>query len=575
MKFLLLACVLIISCSKKEELILAPLLPGHKREQHESYSKKIMIATQGEASTRAGLLMIEKGGNAVDAAVAVSFAISVERPQSTGLGGGGFMLIKMAGDTQPVAIDFREMAPARAHKKMYLDKNGEEIQRLSLDGVLAGGTPGLVAGLIEAHQKYGRLPLSFVIQPAIDLALKGFEVYPHLEKSIKWRSEVIKKYPASKKIFFKTDGTPLKGGDILIQKDLAKTLKLIQSDGRKGFYEGKTADLFEQGMRPYGGLISKKDLKSYEVKWREPISTTYRDYKLFSMPPPSSGGVHIAQILKILEPFNLSQYSVQSPEVVHLTSEAMKLAFIDRARYLGDSDFVKVPVKGLISTKYLDQLRKNISLKKTFELSLEDSANYIDAFPYESDQTTHFSIMDGEGNMVSSTQTINGLMGSAFVIPGTGIVLNNEMDDFATKIGASNLFGAVGGANNLVEAKKRPLSSMSPTLVLKENKPVLVVGTPSGTRILTCVAQVLLNYLEHKLPLYESVALTRFHHQWKPEYIRYDSSGLPIDTLKGLQAKGQSIEQKDLGCKVQAVSFEKGKLHGVSDPRGEGLARGL
>lgn len=546
------------------------LLKGHTRTQHEAFSDKIMIATQGEAATQAGIKMIELGGNAFDAAAAVSFAISVERSQSTGLGGGGFMLMDGPNFKHPLSLDFREKAPLKAHSKMYVDKKDEIISRKSLDGIFAGGVPGVVKGVLEMQAKYGKLTRQQVMQPAIDLAENGFKIYPHLAKAIEARQDVLKQYPASTSVFFKTDGGIKKEGDILIQKDLAKTLKTISDKGVNGFYKGWVAQAIVNESKRLGGYIQQTDLDKYNTKWRTPVHGTFKDYEIFSMAPPSSGGTHVIQILNTLEAFNLKEQGIQSPTSIHQTATAMQLAFVDRARYMGDADFVKVPVNGLISKKYAKELHKKIG-SKALKLEQDD---LLDAFPYESDETTHFTIMDSAGNTVSSTQTINGWLGSGVVIPGTGIVMNNEMDDFSKKPGDSNLFGAVGSKNNLVEPEKRPLSSMSPTIVRKDGKPVLALGTPSGTRILTCVSQVLLNYLEYEKDLYTAVAALRYHHQWKPDHIRVEEPGFSLGTKKALQSMGHEINHKDLGCKVQAVAFENNRLHGVADPRGEGLAKG-
>lgn len=556
-----------------------PMAPGEDVKEHVKTGEKYMIATQGRYSTTAGKKMMELGGNAMDAAAAVSFVISVERPQSTGIGGGGFLLYWQPGMDEPTAYDFREKAPLLGHPKMFLDKKGNEVPRKSLDGIFAGGVPGLVAGVIEAHEKYGKLPLATVIGPAIELAEKGFPVYPELAKALKYKADTLAKFPASKKIFFKkitknmkqTKYVVLEEGDLLVQKDLAKTLKAIQKKGRDGFYKGWVAKAIVDENRRRGGLIRMNDLRRYNVKKRRPVSGTYKGHEIYSMSPPSSGGIHVIQILNTLEPLNLGHYGIQDARTIHYTASAMQQAFADRARYLGDADFVKVPIKELISKEYAAKIRARIPKDRPLTKD-EVMPGKFDG--YESPETTHFTIMDSEGHIVSSTQTINGYFGASLVIPGTGIVLNNEMDDFATKVGAKNLFGAVGGKNNLVESEKRPLSSMSPTIVLKDMRPVLAVGTPSGTRILTCVAQTLMNYLEHKEPLLNSVAAVRYHQQWYPDELRVGEFGLKKAEEDKLRAMGYKINHKNLGCRVQAISYENGKLIGVSDPRGQGMADG-
>lgn len=560
LKFLILS-LLLLSCSHSSI---------KKRAGYEATGKDIMIATQGKYSTAAGMKMIRLGGNAFDAALAISYVISVERPQSTGIGGGGFMLYHQKGMKTPMALDFREAAPIKGRSDMFL-KNGKEVKNLSKDGILAGGVPGLVAGLSVIHKKFGSLPLSTILGPSITLAENGFKIYPHLAKALKYKAKLLASFPASKKIFFGKDGEILKEGDLLIQADLGKTLRAIAKRGRNGFYKGFVAKAIVKEQRKRGGLITHRDLRTYKVKNRQPVTGDYKGFKVYSMSPPSSGGTHIVEIMNIVENDNLKEYGHLSPKAIHLTSAAMQQSFADRAAYLGDSDFVKVPVKGLTSKAYAMNIRKGISLDRAKHRKATNKGN---PFPYESDETTHFTVMDGEGNVISSTQTINGWFGSGLVIPGTGIVLNNEMDDFATKVGASNLFGAIGGKNNLVEPRKRPLSSMSPTIIFKDKSPVLALGTPSGTRILTCVAGTILNYLEYKLPLYESVASLRFHHQWAPDEIRVEEPGFSSATTSRLKSMGYKINVKNLGCRVQAIALENGIMRGVSDPRGEGSALG-
>jgi gamma-glutamyltranspeptidase/glutathione hydrolase len=563
---------LIISCTSKsyQNSLTSPNDPINK-EDYESKASKVMIASQGKYATEAGLKMYDLGGNIFDAFAAVSFVISVERPQSTGLGGGGFLVFRTPEKPLGEAWDFRESAPKRAYENMYLDKDGEIIPNLSLDGMKAVGVPGLVAGVLEIQKKYGRLPLNLVMAPAIELAKKGFAVYPHLHKAIIERADVLKKYPASRKIFFHKDGSPLNTGEILIQKDLAKTLMKISSHGKDVFYKGEIADQILATSSRYGGILTQDDLEFYQVKKRLPLIGSFKDYKIITMPPPSSGGVHILQILNTLENDELNSNEPLDPKNIHLIASSMQRAFADRAEFLGDSDFHEIPISKILNKSYAKYLRSLIKENRSTPMN-EVKPGQFDFI--ESDDTTHFSIIDSDGNMIASTQTINGFFGSGVVAKGTGIVLNNEMDDFANKIGASNLFGAIGGKNNLVQPKKRPLSSMSPTLVLQNDKPLLSLGTPSGTRILTCVTNVILNYLEYKMPLYESVALTRYHHQWSPDEIRFDESFIPDKTITALKKMGYKINIKNLGCQIQATAFENNLLHGVSDPRGEGKASG-
>ncbi len=567
--------VFLVSCTSTTNLRQAKLINGKERSQYEAFGKKYIISTQGSATTKAAQYAFDQGGNIFDAATAASFAISVERPHSTGLGGGGFMVIHHANNKTEEAFDFREMAPRMANSKMFLDKNGKQIKQSSLTGALASGTPGLVAGVLEVQKKYGKLPLSTVLKPAINLAENGMVIYPALEKALKAEKNRLCKFPASKRIFLNDDCSEKKAGELLIQTDLANTLKKIAKKGRSGFYEGETAKKIVASQKSLNGLMSLNDLKYYKVKTREPVVGEYRGYKIVSMPPPSSGGTHIIQILNILENFDLKSFGAQSSKAIHLTSSAMQMAFADRAEYMGDSDFKKVPVDTLISKDYAKGLANKININKA--LSSKKLPVPFDKILKEPEHTTHFSIMDGEGNIVTSTQTINGWFGSAVVADGTGIVMNNEMDDFASHVGGINLFGAIGGRNNLVEPRKRPLSSMSPTIVYnKDGKPFMALGTPSGTRILTCVMQTMLNVLEYEMPLWEAVSATRYHHQWKPEEIRIGQPGFSSQVEAELKAMGHKINYKNLGCKIQAVMrYPDGRLHGVSDPREEGMSFGI
>lgn len=590
-KIILASLLLLTSCSNfqsngpyQKEIKYMPLAKGQKKEDHEKWGKDFLISTQGQFSSKSAHRMMKLGGNIIDAAVAASFVLAVERPQSTGVGGGGFALYNDVNRNKdfPLTVDFREKAPMKAHDKMFLDDKGDVIARMSLDGIFSAGVPGMVAGMLELHKKHGSLPLKVVLEDSIKLAKNGFEIYPELAYAISKRENIIKRYTATCAIFCDKKGNLLKEGDKLVQKDLAKTLRTISRKGRDGFYKGWVGRAIVKEHRRLKGLITQKDLDKYNVKYRDPIIGEYRGHKIFSMSPPSSGGVHIIQILNILRNDNLTEYGVQHSKTVHLRASAMQTAFSDRAKYLGDSDFTYVPVAGLTSLEYAKDLRyaipESTSLNERWSNSSDpfkfDLKNDKEVLKYESPETTHFTIADGKGNVFVSTQTLNGYLGSGVVVPGTGILLNNEMDDFATKPGANNLFGAVGGEKNLVKPEKRPLSSMSPTIVMKDGKPILGLGTPSGTRILTCVVQTIMNYLDHDMSLYDSIAATRVHHQWRPNVLYVEESGLPEGTIEDLKRMRHEIEYKKLGCRIQAISFENGKLHGVSDPRGRGLVSG-
>lgn len=568
---LLLLSLILVACSgtHQETLRTASLLPGHKRSQHEATSNGFMITSQGTVSSSAGFEMFRQGGNIIDAAVAVSFAISVERPQSTGIGGGGFLIFyeKKTGKTH--VFDFREVAPLRGHSKMFLNKDGTPNPNKSIYGPHAVAVPGLVRGLWDIHKRFGKLSWDKTLQPAIRLAEEGLPVYPHLIAAIKEESPQLKADLDAKEIFFQKDGSVPYQGQLLKQTDLAKTLRKIAKEGAKGFYEGTVAKSIVQTVRSRGGIISLEDLKSYRSKERQAVRGKYHNYEIISMPPPSSGGTHVVQILNLLEKQNLVQWGPQHPETIHRIATAMQISFADRAKYMGDPDFNPIPSKKLSSKAYAAHMQKYFG-----EKALPSSTFPLKKIPDGPTETTHFSVADREENIVVSTQTINGWFGSGMVARGTGIVLNNEMDDFAQTVGASNLFGAIGGDKNLVAPKKRPLSSMSPTIVLKDGKPFLALGTPSGTRIISCVAQTMLNVMEFRLPLYEAVAATRIHHQWQPEELRVENPSLPDATLLALRQKGHAVTNPILGCQIQAIQRVGNQWVGVSDPRGEGLAVG-
>lgn len=560
--------------SQKQESGNRVILTANERIDHQSaeaIGKTYAIATQGIYSTRAAKDILDQGGNAIDAAVAASFVLSVERPHSTGIGGGGFMLFRDGKTKTIYAVDFRERAPMKSFEKMFQDSNGKAIPTLSINGILASGVPGLVAGLLEIHEKFGKLKREQVMTPAIALADHGFPVYPNLARALLQKESILAQDPEASKIFLDKNKKALKEGQLLVQTDLSKTLRLIAKEGKKVFYNGSIADTYAYYFSKQKGLITKADFEAYKVKWKAPLRGSYKGLDIFSMPPPSSGGVHVIEMLNMLEKDKLSDLGFLSAESIHLATEAMRSAFADRAKYLGDSDFVKVPVETLISKKYADVRRKEFS--RAARTSKNVTAGSIPG--YEHTETTHLSIIDEAGNMVSTTQTINGYMGASLVLPGTGIVLNNEMDDFSAQPGAANLFGAIGGSANAVAPGKTPLSSMSPTIVLKNETPVMSVGAPGGTRIITCVMQTILNYLEYKLPLYESVAAIRYHHQWLPDKIDIDPPGPRTDVVEELKKRGHIVDINAVPCNVMAVSKEGDLLHAVSDPRDIGTSAAL
>lgn len=561
--------ILLIGCSHKVRIV-APTT-DRPRVAHEAKAKDVMVTTQGGATTRAALHVLGQGGNIIDAFVAASFAISVERPHSTGIGGGGFLLYFDKSTNQVYAFDFREIAPHRGRANMYLDKKGETQPLLSQDGALAVAVPGLVRGLWDIHKRFGKLPWKDCIEPAVKIAREGFPLYPQLQEALIDRKDVLWEDPEMRSTFFTKEGKVPLLGTIIYQENLAKTMERIGREGVTAFYEGEVAASIIKTIRDGGGIMTHKDLREYQMKERTPVTGAYKGTKIYSMPPPSSGGIHVIQILKMLEPYNLKDLKPQSAEAVHLTANAMQRAFLDRAMYLGDPDFNKIPVKSLIDEKYIAEMSSKIN---TPTATKADDLRPV-KLPYESSDTTHFTIADKDGNLVASTQTINGWFGSGTIARGTGIILNNEMDDFAQKVGAQNLFGAVGGKYNLVEPKKRPLSSMSPTIITKDGAPFMALGSPSGTRIITCVAQTILNAVEFEMPLYEAVAATRVHQQWQPDILKVESPYLSKEVEDELTKKGHKISHESLGCSIQAIKREGKQWIGVSDPRGEGLAKGL
>lgn len=521
-----------------------------------------MVATEQELASRIGLDILKAGGNAVDAAVGIGFALAVALPNAGNLGGGGFMMVHDAKTGKSVALDFREVAPLKATRNMYLDDKGNVINGKSLYTHYAVGVPGTVAGMEHALKKWGTMPLDKVIAPSIALAEKGFPVSETLAKILRQEQKNMGKWPATTEIFWK-NGAPLKRGDLLVQKDLAQSMRLIAQQGAKAFYEGAIAQKIAAEMAPHAGAVTLQDLREYKVAEREPVRGTYRGYEVVTMPPPSSGGTHLVQILNMLEQWPLAQWGQNSAQTLHHMAESSKLAYADRSEYLGDPDFVKIPLKGLTSKRYAE------SLAKTIDPNRARPAKEIkpgQPQPYESDQTTHYSVVDKAGNAVAVTYTLNTNFGSGIVAKGTGILLNNEMDDFAAKPGVANAYGLVGGDANAVAAKKRPLSSMTPTLVLKDGKPTLVTGSPGGARIITTVLQTVVNTIDFGNNPAEAAAAPRVHHQWTPDELRVEK-GLSPDTLALLKQRGHNIAVKPSMGRTQTIQIRNGQLYGYSDPR--------
>ncbi|MGD2184151.1 gamma-glutamyltransferase [Lusitaniella coriacea] len=531
---------------------------------HPVIAQQGIVATQEALATQAGLAVLEEGGNAIDAAVTIGFTLAVTLPRAGNLGGGGFMLVHHADSKETVAIDYREKAPKGATRTMFLDENGELDSEKSRFSHLSVGVPGTVAGLTLALEKYGTISLERALQPAINFAKNGFVVSRDFYDSLGFALPRMSNSTASMEIFFKSGEEPYNVGDLFVQKDLAETLELIVREGIQAFYRGKIADAIVVDMEANGGLITKEDLADYQPVIRQPVRGTYGDYEIYSMPPPSSGGIHLIQMLNILEPFELKKFGHNTAQTIHLMAETMKLAYADRSKYLGDPDFVPVPIAGLISKDYAEELRDRVNLEQATPSStiLPGEPNHFS----ESNETTHYSIIDRYGNAVSNTYTLNFSYGTGITVPGTGILLNNEMDDFSAKPGVPNAYGLIGGEFNAIEPEKRMLSSMTPTIITKNNRPFLVTGSPGGSRIITTVLQLVLNVLEHDLNLAEATNAVRVHHQWIPDRLNVEK-GLNHDTIQLLKEKGHNVQISDVMGSTQSVMKKDRWFYGASDPR--------
>ena len=527
-----------------------------------------MVSTQEAVASRVGLDILRAGGSAVDAAVAVGFALAVTLPQSGNLGGGGFMLLYLAADDRTIAVDYREQAPGRSHRDMFLDSGGEVDNRRARFSRLSAGVPGTVAGLVHVLERYGTMPLDGVLAPAIELAAGGIEVTHAFFDSVNRRGQRLRNNPASAAKFFKADGTPYRPGEIWKQPDLARTLRQIAGDGARAFYDGEIAAKIVAEMKAHDGLVTAGDLKSYHVVEREPVRGSYRGYEIVSMPPPSSGGIHLIEMLNILEGSAIAASGHNSAETLHLMAETMKLAFADRSEYLGDPDFFEVPVAALTSKAYAERLRSGISAARA-RPSVEIRPGLKVA--HESTDTTHFSVMDKAGNVVANTYTLNLSYGSGITVAGAGFLLNNDMDDFSAKPGTPNFYGLIGGQANAITPGKRPLSSMTPTLVFKDGKPVLATGSPGGGKIINVVLQVLLNTIDHGMNIAAASSVPRIHHQWLPDTLLLEP-GISPDTARLLEAKGHQIKYtRGLGS-LESVARHDGLFYGASDPRRAGAA---
>jgi gamma-glutamyltranspeptidase/glutathione hydrolase len=539
---------------------------------HPVTSRNGMVATDNRYATEAGLQVLMEGGNAVDAAVTIGFTLAVTYPRAGNIGGGGFMLVYLAKSNEVIAIDYREKAPRAATGDMFLDKSGNVDTEKSRYGYLAAGVPGTVAGLAMALEKYGTISLERALKPAIEFAERGFPVDEGLRRSLHEARERMKASPASMGIFFKKDGAPYRVGEFLVQRDLASSLKQIAQHGPAAFYEGEIAEKIAFAMKANGGLITDEDLASYEAVIREPVHGKYRGYDIYSMPPPSSGGVHLIQMLNLLEPLPISKFGHNTAQTIHFMAEGMKLAYADRSKYLGDPDFADVPASGLISKRYADELRRNINPYKATPSGKISPGNPIEH--EESNDTTHFSVMDKYGNAVSNTYTLNFSYGTGITIPGTGILLNNEMDDFSAKPGEPNAYGLIGGRYNAIEPGKRMLSSMTPTIVMKDGKPFLVTGSPGGSRIITIVLQIIMNVIDHGMNIAAATNAVRIHHQWLPDELRVEK-GLNLDTIRLLTEKGHKVVVEDTMGSTESIMRIADFFYGASDPRNpDGLTEG-
>ncbi len=522
-----------------------------------------MVSSQEKLATQAGLEVLKEGGNAIDAAVTVGFALAVTLPRAGNIGGGGFMIIHLAENNENIALDYREKAPLKVTREIFIDETGEVDTNKSRFSHLAVGVPGTVAGLTFALEKYGSISLERALKPAIQLAEKGFPVTEDFYESLEFARKSLQQHPASQTIFLPNNNPPEVGRNFR-QPDLAQSLKLIAQQGKKAFYEGEIAAHIVKEMEANGGLISLDDLVKYQPKIRKPIEGEYQNYKIYSMPPPSSGGVHLIQMLNVLNGFNLKKLGQNTGNTIHLMTETMKLAYADRSKYLGDPDFVTVPIGSLISKKYADFLRKKIKLKQATS-SDKISPNNPLKFE-ESQETTHYSVVDKNGNAVANTYTLNFSYGTGITVPNTGILLNNEMDDFATKPGVGNAYGLTGGEFNAIAPQKRMLSSMTPTIIMKDDQVFLVTGSPGGSRIITTVLQIVINVIDFNMNIAEATVSPRFHHQWLPDKL-FLEKGINQDTRQLLQEKGHNLTDTNAMGSTQSIMKVDNFLYGFSDTR--------
>ena len=555
-------------------LLLAASIPTTQRgaSREPARARNGMVASTSEIASRVGVEVMQRGGNAIDAAVAVGLALAVTWPSAGNIGGGGFMMIRRAnGDTE--IIDYRERAPLGASRDMYLDKEGNVIKGASTVGYRAVGVPGTVAGLALALKRHGKLKWAEVIEPARKLAADGFTITYHLARSLRGSEKLLKQFPDSNRIFLR-DGRPYEEGERLVQTELSETLARLKETGPREFYEGKTAQLIARDMKANGGLITERDLKEYEPTVRKPLIGQYRGHEIITMPPPSSGGTALLEMLNILEHYNVTYSGPGSSDTIHLLVESQRRAFADRAEFMGDADFVKVPVEGLISKKYATELAQTIDPDHATPSARIRAGKPTGA---ESTETTHFTVIDAEGNVVTNTYTLNGGYGSGATATGTGILLNNEMDDFTSKPGVPNAYGLLQSENNAIAPRKRPLSAMTPTIVLKDGKVWFAIGSPGGPTIINTVLQVIVNVIDFGMNIQQAIDAPRFHHQWMPDRIQFEPLGMNRDTRAALERKGHVFAEKpgNMGdAEGVMIDARTGMRLGASDPRSGGVPVG-
>ncbi|STD52881.1 gamma-glutamyltransferase [Empedobacter falsenii] len=553
---------------KKISFIIVSFFAIIQLNAQESYKNGAVVTAHPEAS-KVGVEILKKGGNAIDAAIAVQFALAVVYPNAGNIGGGGFLVYRDAkGKTD--ALDYREKAPLKASEDMYWDKNGNAITDLSLYGQFAAGVPGTVDGMVKAHEKYGKLNWIELVQPAISLAQKGFKITKQQANELTNKHNDFVKYNSKTNAL--TSKSSWKEGDLLIQKDLANTLKLIQQKGRAGFYEGKTADLIVKEMKRGNGIISHEDLKQYQSVWRTPVSGNYKGLKVISMPPPSSGGIALVSLFQSIEDYPINKWGFQADSTIQVMVEAERRVYADRAEHLGDPDFIKVPQKQLLDKSYNVNRMKDFSFDKATPSSAIKAGEIIGK---ESMETTHYVIVDKDGNAASVTTTLNNSYGSLVVVEGAGFLLNDEMDDFSVKPGTPNLYGLVGGKANAIEPSKRMLSSMTPSILEKDGKLFMVVGTPGGSTIITSVFQAILNVVDFGMTMQEAVAAPRFHHQWLPDQIDYEPNAISENVRESLKQKGYTLKERKPYGRVEGILVNTdGTYQAGADPRGDDNAVG-